>query len=64
VFDCTCNTQNSLLLNQHNGYDAPQDKIFVFTINLFHPSTCFEHTCSSSGGQNCITQPLVSSHWN
>ena len=21
--------------------------------------TCFEHMCSSSGGQNCITQPLV-----
>jgi len=26
---------------------------------LFHASTCFEHMCSSSGGQNCITQPLV-----
>ena len=32
--------------------------------NLFHskfyfmPSTCFEHMCSSSGGQNCFTQPL------
>ena len=25
-------------------------------------TTCFEHMCSSSGGQNCITQPLVSSH--
>ena len=25
VFDCTCNTQNSLLLNQHNGDDAPHD---------------------------------------
>ena len=24
--------------------------------------TSFEHMCSSSGGQNCITQPLVSSH--
>ena len=29
---------------------------------LFHASTCFEHMCSSSGGQNCITHPLVSSH--
>jgi len=29
---------------------------------LFHDTTCFEHMCSSSGGQNCITQPLVSSH--
>ena len=25
MFDCTCNTQNSLLLNQHSGDDAPQD---------------------------------------
>ena len=25
-------------------------------------STCFEHMCSSSGGQNCIIQSLVSSH--
>jgi len=35
---------------------------FCFTISLFHASTCFEHMCSSSGGQNYITQPLVSSH--
>jgi len=28
----------------------------------FHAFTCFEHMCSSSGGQNCIMQPLVSSH--
>ena len=33
-----------------------------FTISLFHASTCFEHICSSSGGQNCIIQPLVSPH--
>ena len=26
---------------------------FCFTISLFHASTCFEHMCSSSGGQNC-----------
>ena len=24
-----------------------------FIMSLFHASTCFEHTCSSSGGQNC-----------
>jgi len=30
--------------------------------HLAHTCTCFEHMCSSSGGQNCITQPLVSSH--
>jgi len=29
---------------------------FCFTISLFHASTCFEHMCSSSGGQSCITQ--------
>jgi len=33
-----------------------------FTISLFHACTRFEHTCSSSGGQNCITQSLLSSH--
>jgi len=36
-------------------------QFFCFTVSLFHASTCFEHMCSSSGGQNCITQPLVSS---
>ena len=45
-----------LIINQ---LDA---KNFCFTISLFHASTCFEHMCSSSGCQNCITQPLVSSH--
>jgi len=33
-----------------------------FIISLFQASTCFEHMCLSSGGQNCITQSLVSSH--
>ena len=33
-----------------------------FIISLFEASTCFEHMCSSSGGQNCIIQSLVSSH--
>ena len=35
-----------------------------FIMRLFHACTCFEHTYSSSGGQNCTIQPLVSSHWN
>ena len=35
-----------------------------FIMSLFHASTCFEHMCSSSGGQNCTIQSLVSSHWN
>ena len=33
-----------------------------FIMSLFHASTCFEHMCSSSGGQNCTVQSLVSSH--
>ena len=44
------------VINQLNAQN------FCFTVSLFHASTCFEHMCSSSGGQNCITQPLVSSH--
>jgi len=39
-------------------------KIFCFTVSLFHASTRFEQMCSSSEGQNCIIQHLVSSHWN
>ena len=31
-----------------------------FIISLFQASTCFEHMCLSSGGQNCIVQSLVS----
>jgi len=49
----------SLFISVFNQLDA---KKFVSQLVLFHASTCFEHTCSSSGGQNCITQPLVSSH--
>ena len=33
-----------------------------FITNLFHASTRFQHKCSSSGGQNCTIQSLVSSH--
>ena len=33
-----------------------------FIMSLFHASTCFEHMCSSSGGQKFTIQPLVSSH--
>ena len=49
----------SIFISVINQFDAQN---FCFTISLFHASTCFEHMCSSSGGQNCITQPLVSSH--
>ena len=35
---------------------------FYFRVSLFHASTCFEQMCSSSGGQNCITQPPDDAH--
>jgi hypothetical protein len=53
---CRVNLQNNLFINI-NQLDA-----LNFIISLFQASTCFEHMCSSSGGQNCIIQPLVSSH--
>ena len=34
MFDCTCNTQNSLLLNQHNGDDAPHDYLVSGRTNV------------------------------
>jgi len=49
----------SVFISVINQLDAQN---FCFTVSLFHASTCFEHTCSSSGCRNCITQPLVSSH--
>ena len=52
-------SQYTVFISVINLLDAQN---FCFTISLFHASTCFEHMCSSSGGQNCITQPLVSSH--
>ena len=54
---------SSVLMNDFisviNQLDAQN---FCFTISLFRASTCFEHMYSSSGGKNCITQPLESSH--
>jgi len=52
-------TLNCVFISVINELDAQN---FCFTISLFLVSTCFEHMCSSSWGQNCITQPLVSSH--
>jgi len=42
-----------------NQLDA---QTFGFTISLLYASKYFDHMCSSSGCQNCIVQPLVSSH--
>ena len=33
-----------------------------FIMSLFHASICFEHKCTSSGGQNCSIKSLVLSH--
>ena len=64
---------------QHVLHNYPSNKPFIseqtcqhiyqldalnFIIRLFQASTCFEHMCSSSGGQNCIIQSLVSPYWN
>jgi len=43
-----------------SGAQAEREESFI--MSLFHASRCFEHMCSSSGGQNCIIQHLVSSH--
>jgi len=58
-FDVLLTVHLSIFISVINQHDAQN---FCFTISLFHASTCFEHMCSSSGGQNCITQPLVSLH--
>jgi len=49
----------SISISVINQLDAQN---VCFTISLFHISTCFEHMYSSPGGQNCITQSLVSSY--
>jgi len=58
-FDVLLTVHLSMFISVINQLDAQK---FCFAVSLFHASTCFEHMCSSSGGQNCITQPLVSSH--
>jgi len=54
-----CNRDNKFCISVINQPDAQN---FCFTISLLHASTCFEHMCSSSGGQNCITQPPDDEH--
>ena len=48
--------------SQYINLNINQLDALNFIMSLFHASTCFGHKCSSSGGQNCIIQPLVSSH--
>ena len=59
IFIVLLSVHLSIFISVINQLDAQN---FCFTISLFHASTCFKHMCSSSEGQNCITQPLVSSH--
>jgi len=56
-FDVLLTVNLSICISVINQLDAQN---CCFTISLFHASTYFEHMCSSSGDQNCITQSLVS----
>jgi len=47
-FDVLLTVHLSIFISVINQLDAQN---FYFTISLFHASTCFEHMCSSSGGQ-------------
>ena len=48
--------------SQYSYLNINQLDALHFIMSLFHASTCFEDKCSSSGGQNCTIQSLVSSH--
>jgi len=50
-FDVLLTVHLSIFISVFNQLDAQN---FCFTISLFYASTCFEHMCSSSGGQNCV----------
>jgi len=43
-------TQKKVYLHNFNQLDAQN---VCSKISSFHASTCFEHMCLSSGGQNC-----------
>jgi len=51
-YDVLLTVHLSIFISVINQLDALN---FCFTISLFHASTCFEHMCSLSGRQNCIT---------
>jgi len=58
-FDVLLTVHLSIFISVINQLDAQN---FCFTISFISCLYIFEHMCSSSGGQNCITQPLVSSY--
>ena len=51
-FDVLLTVHLSIFISVINQLD---EQNFCFTISLFHASTCFEHMCSSSGGQ-CLVR--------
>ena len=57
-----CNGDAWARLLWHIYLNINQLDALSFIMSLFHASACFEHMCSSSGGQNCTIQHLVSSH--
>jgi len=63
VFDCTCNTQYSLLLNQHNGDDAPQKRMFGHNINekndgSVHLGVSYQHFLQKNNNMSDINKIL------
>jgi len=55
-FVCRSTVTNIFFISVINQLEA---QYFCFIISLFDASTCFEHMCSSSGGQNVNTQYCV-----
>jgi len=62
-------TPSIVILCSNKGFDVEISVInqldaqtFCFTISLFHASTCFEHTCSSSGGHGYHSNPTTPKH--
>ena len=53
---------NSYLYSDNFYLNIKQLDALNFIMSLFHASTYLEQRCSSSGGQNCTIQSLVSSH--
>jgi uncharacterized Tic20 family protein len=60
-FDVLLTVHLSIFISVFNQLDAQN---LFYNKFYFMPLHVSSNMCSSPGGQNCITQPLVSSHWN
>jgi hypothetical protein len=49
-----CTTQNSLLLNQHNGDDAPQDEYSGYKLTYFTLNKTYDANNTSSDKHNFV----------